>query len=341
MTRPRFSVLVPVYNAASYLPACIESALRQEGSDYELVLFDDGSDDGCGPICDRYAEANPNVVRTFHQENAGLVLTRRRALAAARGEYVVFLDADDCLAEGALEALRRELLADGDPPDVVIYHCARMDACGALTGRESPAFFSEAGSVSRADVLTAMARWEDLNSLCLKMIRRELYDLDTDYAPFSYVTNGEDLLQFLPVVLRAERFRYLPRALYLYRQNEQSMTYISCRGNVPYLTLVRPRLLEALESAGLDTDENLSAFFQISAQRILYMLSAAAARSEEGLEPLLVKLLSEPGVRQILPYIGGAPFTAFRRFVLRVYLRGRLSAALGLLRFRNRILGVS
>lgn len=339
MIAPRFSVIIPIHNAEPYLRECVDSALRQAGADAELILFDDGSSDGSGEICDEYAAANPAAVRAFHQENAGLVLTRRCALRAAQGRYILFLDADDRLAPDALDALR-EILGR-DEPDVILYHWARMDASGALTGFEIPLYLPAEGLYGREDVLSAMAAREDLNSLCIKLIRRELFDLDADYAPFARVTNGEDLLQSLPAVLAAESFYYLPRSLYHYRQNEGSMTYASRKGNAPYLTIARPRLLAALRAAGLDGDDDLTAFFGISVQRVWAMLDASARRMEDGLEPLLEDILAEPSVRRIGDYLCRLPLTAYRRLVLRVYLRGHLFAALRLLRLRNRLLRVS
>ena len=96
------SVIVPVYKAEKYLEACIESILCQTMPDFELLLVDDGSPDRSGAICDRYA-ARDGRVRVFHGPNRGVSRARNTGLDQARGEFVVFVDADDTLAPDHLE----------------------------------------------------------------------------------------------------------------------------------------------------------------------------------------------------------------------------------------------
>ena len=98
------SVIVPIYNTKPYLAECIESILAQKiNVPIEVLLIDDGSTDGCGEVCDKYA-ARDERVRVIHQENQGLSAARNAGLAAADSEYLVFLDADDALRPGALQA---------------------------------------------------------------------------------------------------------------------------------------------------------------------------------------------------------------------------------------------
>ena len=101
---PRVSVIVPVYNAAPYLEACAASILRQTEGDLELLLIDDGSTDGSGPLCRRLAGDDPRV-RVVRQGRQGASAARNRGLALARGGWVMFVDADDWLEPDALEQL--------------------------------------------------------------------------------------------------------------------------------------------------------------------------------------------------------------------------------------------
>ena len=70
MERDLISVIVPVYNVEKFLDKCLSSILSQTFTDFELILVDDGSTDGSGEICDRYAESDARV-RTYHQKNQG------------------------------------------------------------------------------------------------------------------------------------------------------------------------------------------------------------------------------------------------------------------------------
>lgn len=94
------SVIVPVYQVAAYLPACLDSILSQEHSALEVILIDDGSRDASGEICDEYA-ARDSRIRVIHQKNAGAAAAKNAGLRAATGEYLSFVDSDDYLEPGA------------------------------------------------------------------------------------------------------------------------------------------------------------------------------------------------------------------------------------------------
>ena len=101
-----FSLLIPVYQVEKYVRQCIDSILNQSEQDFEIVLADDGSTDSSGAICDEYADRYPSRVKVFHKENEGPLLTRRRLLERASGQFVLFADSDDELEENALSALK-------------------------------------------------------------------------------------------------------------------------------------------------------------------------------------------------------------------------------------------
>ena len=102
----RFSLIVPVYNVADYLQKCIDSILKNDCSDCEIILVDDGSTDGLSSeICDRNASAYPHLIRTIHQQNKGLGGARNTGIQQAKGEYLFFVDSDDTIAPNALAYL--------------------------------------------------------------------------------------------------------------------------------------------------------------------------------------------------------------------------------------------
>lgn len=116
---PAISIIVPVYNVKPYLDRCVSSVLAQTFTDWELMLIDDGSTDGSGEVCDACARRDPRV-RVIHQPNSGVSAARNRGLDKARGEYVMFLDADDYYIDG--EALEK------------LYNCAETDRLDWLRG---------------------------------------------------------------------------------------------------------------------------------------------------------------------------------------------------------------
>lgn len=88
------SVIVPVYNAAPYLPRCLDSICNQTHKQLEILLIDDGSTDGSGAICDHYAQQDHRI-QVVHQKNAGPSVARNIGLSKATGDYITFVDSDD------------------------------------------------------------------------------------------------------------------------------------------------------------------------------------------------------------------------------------------------------
>ena len=94
MNRPLFSVIVPVYNSEITLRNCVQSVLKQEFEDFELLLIDDGSTDSSGVICDEFADRDSRV-RVWHKVNGGVSSARNLALDNVRGQWITFCDSDD------------------------------------------------------------------------------------------------------------------------------------------------------------------------------------------------------------------------------------------------------
>lgn len=128
----KLSIIVPIYNVAAYLRKCVDSLLAQDISDYEIILVDDGSTDDSGAIADEivreaigneqwvidnetYSQspiANRPTLRVIHQSNAGLSAARNTGIAAATGDYIMFVDSDDYLQPNVLGALMEQVERD-------------------------------------------------------------------------------------------------------------------------------------------------------------------------------------------------------------------------------------
>lgn len=116
---PFLSVIVPVYKVERYLPECVASVLEQDCGDYELILVDDGSPDGCPALCDRYA-AQDHHVRVIHKPNGGLSDARNAGVAVARGEYVIFMDSDDFWTRSDVVAECKAIASHYGKPDIIV-----------------------------------------------------------------------------------------------------------------------------------------------------------------------------------------------------------------------------
>ena len=106
---PRFSICISSFNDADYLCDCVDSVLSQSFSDFELVIVNDKSTDNTAEIIDRYICADPRVISLTNSTNLGVHLGRKTAVSRSSGDYILFLDSDDELLDGSLEALDEAL----------------------------------------------------------------------------------------------------------------------------------------------------------------------------------------------------------------------------------------
>ncbi len=114
---PTVSIIIPIYNAEKNLPRCIESVLKQEYTNFELILVDDGSSDSSGAICDEYREKEHRI-RVIHKKNTGVSDSRNIGISMAQGEYIQFLDSDDWITSEATGLMVR--MAEEHHCDMVI-----------------------------------------------------------------------------------------------------------------------------------------------------------------------------------------------------------------------------
>lgn len=220
----RFSILVPVYNVARYLPSCLDSLLNQTFQDFEIICINDGSTDTSGDICDEYRLANPGKITVVHKANEGLVSARRVSIQQARGEYLCFVDSDDLVVPSYLEKLNAAIQTNH--ADMVIFGFNRIDENGVVIDQYLPPLEEKVHSTNEElfSIRRVVMVSNDLNSLCFKCARSTLFDRDVDYTRFYQVKNTEDLLQSLPLFDCARIITVIHEHLYCYRVNMQSMT---------------------------------------------------------------------------------------------------------------------
>ena len=125
----KLSIIIPVYQVEQTIRRCIDSILSQSFTDWEIILVNDGSPDGCPNICDEY-DKNYEKIRVIHKENGGLSDARNVGIDDAKGEYVTFVDSDDYLGDDTLKKVMR--LVDIHPEyDILEYpvfeHFTLMD----------------------------------------------------------------------------------------------------------------------------------------------------------------------------------------------------------------------
>ena len=102
MKIPKISVIIPVYNAESFLCRCVDSILAQTYSNFEILLINDGSSDSSSTICDKYALKDCRI-KVFHKDNGGVSETRNVGINNASGEWITFVDSDDWISSNTFQ----------------------------------------------------------------------------------------------------------------------------------------------------------------------------------------------------------------------------------------------
>ena len=122
----KLSIIIPAYNVEKYLPNCLDSVLKQDNGNIEFIIVDDGSRDSTPNVAKQYS-AKYEQVRYFRKENGGPSAARNFAIERARGDYILFLDSDDQLADDAVSSIFERLNETG--PDVLIgRYCSFYDS---------------------------------------------------------------------------------------------------------------------------------------------------------------------------------------------------------------------
>lgn len=215
-SRPKVSVLIPVYNVEKYLGRCLDSVLGQSLKDIEVVCVDDASPDGSAEILREYAARDPRVKIITKQRNEGLMMARKTGYQNAEGEYFLFCDSDDYLADGALEHLYNAAkAADADIAPADFYF-------------ETPA--GRRTRASRTAALTTDPRSYQLaimnGTLCTiwgSLFHRRLFE-GREYVTFMNHSFGEDRVLLSQLLAVSHRIEPVAFPSYVYFRNSGAMT---------------------------------------------------------------------------------------------------------------------
>ncbi|MFI2640115.1 CDP-glycerol glycerophosphotransferase family protein [Streptomyces sp. NPDC018610] len=221
---PRLSLVVPVYKVQGYLAECLDSVLGQDFTDFEVIAVDDCSPDGSGAILDQYAERDARVHVIHLTENVGLGRARNAGLEKAEGDYLLFLDSDDTLSDGALRAISERLEATGDP-EILVYDYARTYWDGRVRPNQRADLLRQTGP----EVFPLADRPQLLDLLQIvwnKVYRRDFVTRHALTFPPGYY---EDAPWTFCSLISAERIAVLDRICVLYRQRREGGNILKTR----------------------------------------------------------------------------------------------------------------
>lgn len=279
---PKISVVIPVYNSAKYLQACLDSVCNQSFGDWEIVAVDDGSSDESPKILDGYA-AHDSRVRVVHKANGGVSAARNDGLAAATGEYVLFVDSDDWLDLNALQTYWDEVCRTF--ADVVITDHWTWKENGVETEHR---FFSKDFTFSdkaqiqdlqRTVLYRGYSPYLSANcsymfsALWSKLIRRQLM-LDNGIRFSKSLKLYEDGLVSLQIFENADKVSYKGVPTYHYRVLNNSLCHINEQRLISDSDNILSEVKSFMESSG--ENESLKSAFLA---RALFLTKKMALRS--------------------------------------------------------------
>lgn len=204
------SIIVPVYNAKEYLPRCIDSILNQTYNNIELILIDDGSNDGSEIICDTYAQQDRRI-RVVHQKNSGQATARNVGLSITTGKYIGFVDSDDAILPTMYQALMRALV--GAKADIACcsYKKTLFENFTAIENVEQPP--EELKIVDVDNIPSEICKGKDLKTYVWdKLFKKSLFDC----IQFPDGKIFEDTTVVCDVLCKASRIVITNQILYMY-----------------------------------------------------------------------------------------------------------------------------
>ena len=248
------SVIIPLYNAQEFVSKCLESIVNQCSESVEVIVVNDGSTDESSKIVEGYAQRY-KYIKVSYQDNQGVFLARNTGLIKAKGEYLLFLDADDYLAEGTIEHLMRVVRKQSY--DIVFFGVKLIGQkllfktkpylpCYEVGSSISKAMFLDnnaiAGYIGGKLIKTIVAK-QALNVISYKDIRIELY---------------EDCYFLFCVAIHCKTALTINKEMYVYRIHKKSVTQrkISPQQAIEKLKVSKSYFGELEKSFTVDSDRN-------------------------------------------------------------------------------------
>lgn len=209
---------MPVYNAEKYIRESIESVLNQFYNDWELIIIDDGSTDNSFKIIQKYQKDNSKI-RCYTKKNSGVAETRNLALSMVKGDYILFLDADDFIDVNTLNSLSKAL--EDDAWDIIVYNIFRVDETAGAKIKITYPFDTKPIMITdkvekKHYIYSALCGDSAFGLIGNFAVRREIIsDIHFDAS----MIMCEDLIFDMAMYEKAEKILCLPDYFYYYRNN--------------------------------------------------------------------------------------------------------------------------
>lgn len=211
------TIIVPVYNTSKYLKRCIDSLLKQQNGEMQILLINDGSTDDSEEILKEYEKNNPEIIKYCKKENAGIADTRNYGISKAEGKYIMFVDSDDYIKENLIDNLSQYM---NDDIDIVKFKLERVNEDGQVLESVNGPIFKNLTGEEAFNVLAFLDVL--LDSPCVYAFKKELFTKNN--LNFKVGTEHEDFGLIPLVLLKAKSVTSIENYGYCYVQSENSIT---------------------------------------------------------------------------------------------------------------------
>ena len=243
----KVSIIIPIYNVKNYVRRTIESVINQTESDIEIILVDDGSTDGSGKICDKYAEKDDRIT-VIHKKNEGLSSARNKGTEVSSSPYIMYLDGDDYLRKDAVKCCIRAM--KNFPADFIQYFYKEVSDEVRVNETIDTNILND--KIYQAN--TSSELFYNLYRLggvaasgSTKFMRREL----ALQVPFESITH-EDEMWCTRAFQKKLMVTYLPEELYYYVMRDDSIIHCNFNKNKLDIFKVSEERIKVLRRLGLD-----------------------------------------------------------------------------------------
>ena len=209
----KVSIIIPVFNTEKYLCDCLNSVLRQELSDIEIICINDGSTDNSEAIIKKF-KANDRRIKYLEQRNQGLSAARNRGILESVSKYIMFVDSDDCISKDCVKYSYET--AEKNCADLVLFNSSREildESCNQQIVLESN---------NKIEILKSVLSFEIETSTCFAIIKRQLIIDNKIFFPLGRLY--EDASTLYKYVHLSQKAIKIKNILYYYRKRKDSIT---------------------------------------------------------------------------------------------------------------------
>lgn len=220
------SVIIPVYNTEKYLPACVESVLRQEHVTLEIILIDDGSTDSSAKICDTYAQEHDNI-KVIHIQNSGPATAKNEGLKIAQGRYIALTDSDDKMEPMMLH----KMVTAGYEynADIICCNYKQIDENGNVSHLNST---NKHYILNHEEGLIHFFSKDKIYSQCWTKIYKRQMLIDHHIENDPGLRTDEDFIFNIRAFVNAQKTVIVDEPLYEYTHRENSLAHAYFKKNI-------------------------------------------------------------------------------------------------------------